>query len=206
MENREKIALKDFGKKFLLELTDLLVGAAFPLMLSLILSSTVISYAAYGNEDDLALKIVVLLVGEVLIIAATVIFGKQNGTTAYKKTVQNGNKRKVNANDDGSRLYIGEYSLIKGVLIPLISCVPFIIFQIIEGAYHNDVCQFALMYAFGWAYFPFNFAGLSQWLNLIWIIPYAGVHLGAYIWGGKVEKKKQDQLAAVEEVKGNKKK
>ena len=175
-------------------------------MLSLILSSTVISYAAYGNKDELALKIVVLLVGEVLIIAATVIFGKQNGMTAYKKTVQNGNKRKVNANDDGSRLYIGEYSLIKGALIPLISCIPFMIFQIIEGAYHNDVCQFALMYAFGWAYFPFNFAALPQWLNLIWVIPYAGVHLGAYAWGGKTEKKKQDQLAAAEEVKGNKKK
>ena len=206
LENKEKIASEDWGKKFLLELKDLLVGAAFPLMLSLILSSTIISYAAYGNEDDLGLKIVVLLVGEVLIIAATVIFGKQNGMTAYKKTVQNGNKRKVNANDDGSRLYIGEYSLVKGALIPLVSCIPFIIFQIIEGAYHNTVCEFALMYAFGWAYFPFKLAGISQWLNLIWIIPYAGVHLGAYVWGGKTEKKKLDQLAAAEEVKGNKKK
>lgn len=206
MENREKISSKDWGKKFFLELKDLLVGAAFPLMLSLILSSTIISYAAYGNGEDLGIKIVVLLVGEALIIAATVIFGKQNGKAAYKKTVQNGNKRKAGANDDGSRLYIGEYSLIKGALIPVISCIPFIIFQIIEGAYHNNVCEFALMYAFGWAYFPFKLAGLSQWLNLIWIIPYAGVHLGAYIFGGKTEKKKLDQLAAAEEVKVNKKK
>ena len=196
---------KDFGKKFLLELKDLLVGAAFPFMLSLILCSTIISYVGYGG-DDLGLKIVILLVGEIMIIAATVIFGKQNGATAYKKTVQNGNKRKVNANDDGSRLYIGEFSLVKGALIPLIACIPFIIFQIVEGAYHNDVCEFALMYAFGWAYFPFKLAGVSQWLNFIWIIPYAGVHLGAYIWGGKTEKKKQDQLAAAEEAKVVKKK
>ena len=141
-----------------------------------------------------------------MIIAATVIFGKQNGVAAYKKTVQNGNKRKVNAKDDGSRLYIGEYSLIKGALIPVISCIPFIVFQIVEGAYHNTVCEFALKYAFGWAYFPFSFAGLSQWLNFIWIIPYVGVHLAAYVWGGKTEERKQAQLAAQEEAKGNKKK
>ena len=202
----EKIDSKDWGRKFLLELKDLLVGAAFPFMLSLILCSTIISYAAYGNADDIGLKIVVLLVGEVLIIAATVIFGKQNGMTAYKKTVQNGNKRRANSTDDASRLYIGEYSLVKGALIPLIACIPFIIFQIVEGAYHNDVCDFALMYVFGWAYFPFKLAGVSQWLNFIWIIPYVGVHLGAYIWGGKTEKKKQEQIANAEEVKEKKKK
>lgn len=206
MENRDKINSKDLWKKFLLELKDMLIGAAFPLMLSLILSATIISYSAYGGENDLGLKIVILVAGEAMVIAATVIFGKQNGKTAYRKTVQNGNKRKVNATDDGSRLYIGEYSLIKGVLIPLISCIPFIIFQIIEGAYHNSVCEFVLMYAFGWAYFPFKLAGLSQWLNFIWIIPYAGAHFGAYIWGGILEKRKQDQLAAAEEVKVNKKK
>lgn len=205
MENSEIQPKKDLGKKILLELKDLLIGAAFPLMLSLILSSTIISYVGYGGKD-LGLKIVVLLVGEVMIIAALVIFGKQNGAAAYKKTVQNGNKRKVNSNDDGSRLYIGEYSLLKGALIPLISCIPFIVFQIVEAAFHNNVCEFALMYAFGWAYFPFKLAGVSQWLNFIWIIPYACVHLGAYVWGGKTEKKKQDRLAAAEEVKVNKKK
>ena len=103
MENKEKLTAKEWGKKILLELKDLLAGAAFPLMLSLILSSTVISYAAYGNEEDLRLKIVVLVVGEVLVFAATVIFGKQNGVTAYKRTVQNGNKRKVNSNDLSSK-------------------------------------------------------------------------------------------------------
>lgn len=201
MENREKLTSKDWGKKILLELKDLVTGAAFPLMLSLILSSTVISYAAYGNEDDLGLKIVVLVVGEVLVFAATVIFGKQNGVTAYKRTVQNGNKRKVNSSDVGSRLYIGEYSLVRGALIPVISCIPFLIFQIIGAAYHNDVCEFALMYAFGWAYFPFGLAKLSPWLNLLWVIPYAGAHMAAYAWGGKTEKRKQEQLAAAEEAK-----
>lgn len=204
MENREKLNSKDWGKKILLELKDLVTGAAFPLMLSLILSSTVISYAAYGNEDDLGLKIVVLVVGEVLVFAATVIFGKQNGVTAYKRTVQNGNKRKVNSNDIGSKLYIGEYSLVRGALILVISCIPFLVFQIVGAAYHNDVCEFALMYAFGWAYFPFGLAKLSPWLNLLWVIPYVGAHTAAYAWGGKTEKRKQDWLAAAEEAKGKK--
>jgi len=206
LENREKLTSKEWGKKILLELKDMLIGAAFPFMLTLILSATIISYSAYGNEEELGLKILVLVVGEILIIAATVIFGKQNGVTAYKRTVQNGNKRKVNSADLGSRLYIGEYSLVKGVLIAVISCVPFIIFQIVGAAYPNDICEFVLMYVFGWAYFPFKLAGLSEWLNLIWVIPFAGVHLAAYIWGGKVEKKKQDQLAVAEEAKDAKKK
>ncbi|MDE7083166.1 MAG: hypothetical protein K2O89_05635 [Clostridia bacterium] len=204
--SRRKLTTKEWGKKILLEFKDLLIGAAFPFMLTLILSATIISYVAYGGEDDLGLKIVVLLVGEAMIIAATVIFGKQNGSSAYKKTVQNGNKRKVNSNDLGSKLYIGEYSLVKGVLIPLISCIPFAVFLIVEAAFHNDICEFALMYVFGWAFFPFKLAGLSAWLALIWIIPFAGVHLAAYVWGGKVEKRKQDQLAAVEEIKDAKKK
>ena len=204
MEKKKKLTAKEWGKKIHLELKDLLAGAAFPLMLSLILSSTVISYAAYGNEEDLGLKIVVLVVGEVLVFAATVIFGKQNGVTAYKRTVQNGNKRKVNSNDLSSKFYIGEYSLVRGALIPVISCIPFIIFQIVGAAYYNDVCESALMYAFGWAYFPFGLAKLSPWLNLLWIIPYAGAHIAAYAWGGKTEKRKQDQLASAEEAKGNK--
>ncbi len=206
MENREKFTSKEWDKKILLELKDMLIGAAFPFMLTLILSATIISYSAYGNEEELGLKILILVVGEILIIAATVIFGKQNGVTAYKRTVQNGNKRKVNSTDLSARLYIGEYSLVKGALIAVISCVPFIIFQIVGAAYHNDICEFALMYVFGWAYFPFKLAGLSEWLNLIWVIPFAGVHLAAYIWGGKVEKKKQDQLAVAEEAKDAKKK
>ena len=63
MENGEKINSKDWGKKFLLEFKDMLMGAAFPLMLSIILSSTIISYSDYGNNEDIGLKIASLLVG-----------------------------------------------------------------------------------------------------------------------------------------------
>lgn len=202
IEEKQKIDRADWGKKFVGELKDMLIGAAFPLMLMLILSATVVSFVAYSSDEDVALKIVILAVGEAMIIAANVIFGKQNGSAAYKKTLQNGNKRKVGSADTGAKLYIGEYSPVKGVIIPLISCFPFIVFQIINAAYANDVCKFALMYVFGWAYFPFKLAKLSEWLNLLMIIPFAGVHLGAYIFGADREKKKLEQLAAADEIKG----
>lgn len=200
-DTRKKLTAKERGKKFLLEFKDMLIGAAFPFMLMLILSASIISYIAYSGSEDLGMKILILVVGEVMVFAATVIFGRQNGATAYKKTLQNGQKREVNSTDLNSVLYIGEYAPYKGAIIPLIACVPFVVFQFVQAVYPNDVCHFALMYAFGWAYFPFNLAKLSDWLNLLWIIPFAGAHLGAYIWGAKKEKKKLEQLAFVEDAK-----
>lgn len=198
-QKKPRLTSKEICKKILLELKDMLISAAFPFMLMLILSATVISFVAYGG-DDAALKVVILVVGEGLLVAATVIFGRQNGAAAYKKTMQNENKRKVASTEINARLYIGEYAPVKGAIIPLLCCLPFIIFQIVYAAYPNDICKFALMYVFGWAYFPFNLAGLSPWLNLLWVIPYAGVHFGAYMWGADREKKKQAQLAAADEV------
>jgi hypothetical protein len=196
---------KERAKKILLEFKDLLIGAAFPFMLMLILSASIISFVAYGGED-FGIKILILIVGEVMVYAAIFIFGKQNGATAFKKTLQNTKKRQVNSQDVSARLYVGEYAVYKGILIPLIACVPFIIFQFVQAVAPNDVCKFVLSYALGWAYFPFRIAELSDWLNFLWLIPFTGVHLGAYIWGGKVEKKKLEQLAAADEAKDKKKK
>lgn len=204
-EERRNFTAKERTKKVLLEIKDLLIGAAFPFMLMLILSASIISFVAYGGED-LGIKILILIVGEVMVYAAMVIFGKQNGATAFKKTLQNTKKRQVNSQDISARLYVGEYAVYKGVLIPLIACIPFVVFQLVQVIAPNDVCKFVLSYALGWAYFPFRIAGLSDWLNFLWLIPFAGVHLGAYTWGGKTEKKKLEQLAAADGVKDSKKK
>lgn len=182
------------GSKFLMELADLLQSAAFPFMLMVIFGSTIISYAVYCGED-LPIQIIILVAGEAFLVAATVIFGKQNGVSAYRKTVQNTNKRKINSTDIRSVLYIGEYAPYKGAIIGLIVCVPFAIFELIYAIVPNDVCEFVLMYVFGWAHYPFKLANLSPWLNFIWIIPYVAVHTIAYVWGGLTEKKKQDTLA-----------
>ena len=82
---------KERAKKILLEFKDLLIGAAFPFMLMLILSASIISFVAYGGED-FGIKILILIVGEVMVYAAIFIFGKQNGATAFKKTLQNTKK------------------------------------------------------------------------------------------------------------------
>ena len=190
----ENSTSNDKLQKFLYELKDLIAGAAFPFMLMLIFSASVISFSATG---DFALRIVVLVVGEILLAAAYIIFGKFSGVTAARKLNQNQKKRELGNVELKVRLCVGEYSAYKGFLIGFISCVPFIIFQIIGAAVPNTFCDFILRYAFGWAFWPFGIAGLSVWLNLIWIIPLCAVHGAAYIYGAVSERKK---LAVIEEA------
>lgn len=191
------------GNKIRLELMDLLSGAAFPLMLMIILSASIISFA---TSDDVILDIVILVVGELLFIAVLMIFGRQNGVYAYRKSVQQAKKREIGTNDVKSLLGVGEYSIYKGYLIGFIACIPFIIFQIINCIFPNSFCEFLLIYAFGWAYLPLNYIHAPEWLNLLWVIPALCVHALAYFIGGKIEKKKQDDMAARQNSKDKKKK
>ncbi|MDE6504736.1 MAG: hypothetical protein K2L42_02580 [Clostridia bacterium] len=192
MENN--LDIKEKRKALALEAKDILAGAAFPFMLSLILSATVMSFIAYGGGGDLGIQILILIAGEALLIAAIVIFGKQNGVAAYKKTVQNRQKRNAGSTDIRATAHVGEYAVYKSVIIAAVACVPFVAVKIIYAAYPNDVCRFMLMYVFGWGYYPFALAKLSPWLNLIMIIPFIAVHTAAYVWGGKTEQKKQSAL------------
>ncbi len=186
------------SKKFWLEIKDLLTGAAFPLMLMLILSASVISFASY--DADVVLSIVVLAVGELLLAGAYVIFGRQNGITAVRKSVQHAKKREVGTDDIKAVFKVGEYSPYKGFLIAFISCIPLIIVQFVECVAPNVVCGFLMRYAFSWAFYPFGLSGLSQWLNFIMIIPLCLVHGGAYIWGAMHEQKKQLIIAEAQKI------
>lgn len=194
-----------YGKKLGLELKDLLAGAAFPFMLQLIFSASVILFASYTEE--LGLSIAALVFGEILLSGAYAIFGRQNGAVAYRRTVQNAKKREAGSREPRAVLYVGEYALYKGFAIAFISCVPFIIFQIINAAAPNKPCEFILMYAFGWAWYPFELiklsgAKISGFLNLIWVIIPVAVHALAYFLGARREKKKQDLVAKAQELKG----
>ena len=186
-----------------LELLDLLAGAAFPLMLMTILSASIFSFA---SSDDFVLDLVIMAVGEVSVITVLMLFGKQSGTVAYRKTVQQGKKREIGTGDVKALLSVGEYHIWKGLAIGLISCVPYVIFQIINCIIPNVFCEFMLLYVFGWAYYPLHFAGASQWLNLLWVIPAAGFHTLGYFIGGRLEKKKQDEVADLQTKKDKKKK
>lgn len=182
----------------------MLAGAAFPVMLMLILSASILSFTTASDEKPL--QILVVVIGEVLLCVAYVIFGKQSGVTAYRKTVQNSKKRAIGTTDLKARFHTGEYALYKGFVIGFISCIPYIIFQIVGSAAPNVVCDFLLQYAFGWAVYPFQLASLSSWLNLLCVIPLTCVHAAAYYWGGKTEEKKQNKIAEVNEIQGKNRK
>lgn len=171
-------------------------------MLQLVLSASVILYADYNDEPVIAGF--ALAAGEIMLIAAYVIFGKQNGVAAYRKTVINGKKRDMQSTDIKVYYKTGEYALWKGAVIGAVSVLPFVLIQFIECLAPNTVCEFILKYAFGWAAYPFIVFGVKvQWLNFIWIIIPIGVHTAAYYWGGLKERKRQQLL---EEAQKDKKK
>ena len=192
-------------QRILLEIKDFLVGAAFPFMLQLVLSASVILFADANGEP--AIQAFALVVGEIMLIAAYVIFGRQNGISAYRKTLLGEKKRDMGTSDTKSYFRTGEYAIWKGVVIGAISVVPFVLFQFIQCLIANSFCEFILKYAFGWATYPFLVFGIEiGWLNFIWIVIPIGVHTLAYFWGGLKERKRQALLEKAQEIKGKGKK
>lgn len=176
------------------EIRDLLAGAAFPFMIQLVFSASIILFADIST-GDLALRIVALVFGEGLLIGAYVVFGRQNGIQGERKTVQNAARRE-NCDDLKSHFKVGEYALWKGFAVGAITCVPYVIFQIVNCAFPNTVVEFLLKYAFGWATYPLSLTEISDWLNLVWIIPLTCIHAAAYAWGGALERKRRQKVAA----------
>ncbi len=182
----------------------MLAGAAFPVMLMLIFGASILSFCSAGEAP---IRILVLVIGEIMLAVAYFVFGRQNGVVAMRKTLSQSKKREAFSDDLKSRLYTGEYAVWKGFVIPLISCVPFIIFQIIGAAAPNTVCEFLLKYCFGWAFYPLSFIeGVSGFVNLVWVVPLCCLHAGAYVLGAAQEKKRQFEISQAQDVKGKKKK
>lgn len=194
---------KQKRQRVLLEIKDMLVGAAFPFMLQLVLSASVILFA--DINDDAAIQGFSLAVGELMLIGAYVIFGRQNGISAYRKFTVSEKKRELQTDDIAAYYRTGEYAVWKGIVIGVISVIPFIIFEFIECVAPNTVCGFVLKYAFGWAVYPFIVFGVKiEWLNFIWIIIPVVVHTAAYIWGAVKERKKQQLVREAQEIKKKK--
>ena len=179
-------------QKFLWEARDLIIGAALPFVIMCIFSSTIILFA---DTDDLTVQLIAIIGGDILLAAAYFIFGRQNGATAYRKYYLNETKRALNSSDKKVIYKTGEYALWKGFAIPLISCVPFIILQIINICAPNTFCEFMLRYACGWAYFPLHAAGVHEAVNFVFIVIPVAAHVAGYILGMKKEEKIQAQVA-----------
>ena len=172
-------------------------------MLQLVLSASVILFADYS--EDAAIQIFSLVVGEIMLMAAYVIFGRQNGVSAYRKATIARKKREMGADDVKLYYKTGEYAIWKGVAIGAVSVLPFVLFQFIQCLAPNVFCEFVLKYAFGWAAYPFKVMGVgSEWLNFIWIVIPICVHTIAYYWGGHGEKKRQELIEKAQEIKGKK--
>ena len=194
---------KNRGKIIWLELRDLLAGTAFPFMLMVILSVSFIGMASTLSQD-FALSLVLLIIGEILLAVAYVIFGRMSGVTSVRKLVQHAKKRELGTKDLQALYCTGEYSAYKGFLIGFMSCVPYIIIQIIECGVHNSFCYFLLRYIFGWALVFSEFASLSPWLNLIMVLFPTAVHGVAYIVGAHMEWNKQQKVANLQSIQEKK--
>lgn len=184
-------------RKILFEIKDILAGIAFPFMVSLIFSSSIIAFSAY--DGDLAVKLLALVGGEIMFVGALIIFGRANGASAYRKTIMNDGKRALGSSDERAVYATGEYRLWKGFLLGFLITVPFIIIQIIQLAAPNVFCKFCLEYLFAWAYCPFGFLGEKyQALNFIMILIPTGVHALAYYLGKLKQIKVQEELESQE--------
>lgn len=191
-------------RKVLLEVKDIFAGVAFPFILMVVLSSSIMTFA---DSDDLMIYLIATIGGEILTVASLIIFGRANGAAAYGKTIENMQKREINSRDERVYYRTGEYAIWKAVLIGAILCVPFIIFQTVELCYDNNVCMFCLKYIFGWAYYPFSRLGKDyQALNYLFIIMPIGVHTLGYYFGKLKKIKIQKELEKTNmEKKGRKK-
>lgn len=198
-----QLTAKEKRQKFWWEVRELLNCAMLPFVIMLLFSCTIIMFADSG---DLAVQLVAVIGGDILLAAAYAIFGVKNGSVAYNIYYLNQTKRSLNSSEKQVIYATGEYALWKGIVIPVITCIPYIIFQLINILAPNDVCHFALLYAFGWAYYPLHIAGLHEAFNFLWIIPLVAVHAVAYYLGMRKAEKAQAQLLEQEEMKKSKKK
>jgi hypothetical protein len=197
----EQVSPPSKGEKVWWEIKDLLAGAAFPFIVMIVLSTTIMMF---GGLEDLAVSIIAVVGGEALLIAAYIIFGKQNGLTAYRKYILGEKKRQLNSSDKKSIYKTGEYALWKGFLIGFITTIPFIILQTVQLIVPTAAIKFLLIYACGWAYFPLNLFGAPEAVNFVCIILPVGVHAIGYVIGKNKEIKTQ-MLIAEENEKQNKK-
>lgn len=167
----------------LYELRDILLGAAFPLMLQLIVSVTFIGMtSSLITSNDVILTVIMLVIGELFLAAAYIIFGRQSGITSVRNILNHAKREEIGTDDKRVKLGAEEYSAYKGFLMGFVSCVPYIIFQVIQCAAPNDFCGFMLQFVFAWAAAPLSLAeGVSPWLNLLMVLYPVIVHGVAYV-------------------------
>ena len=192
------------ARRILLEFFDLLKGAAFPFIVMCVFSTTIILF--YGFED-LAVQIISVVFGEGLMIAAFIMFGRQNGAAAYRKFKMNEGKRKLGSKDEKILFRTGEYAPWKGFVIGFISASFFLVLQIIKCFGDFQFVNFMLEYACGWAISPFEVINdnlgnvIAQPFYLFMLAFPVCIQGGFYIQGMHAERRRQENINRVEDDK-----
>lgn len=194
-------------RKVLFEIKDILAGTAFPFIVMIVFSSTIIAFA---SVEDTVLSLIALIGGEIMLIAAFVAFGIANGAAAYRKYVLQEQKRELNSSDERAVYRTGEYALWKAFVIGFLTTLLFVVFQIIDiCAPSLSFVEFILKYACAWAWYPLGVCNLTHSyaaLNLVWITVPVAAHVVGYIFGKKKEIKAQEKLAEENTKRKGKKK
>ena len=179
-------------------------GAAFPFIVMCVFSTTIILF--YGFED-LAVQIISVVFGEGLMIAAFIMFGRQNGAAAYRKFKMNEGKRKLGSKDEKILFRTGEYAPWKGFVIGFISASFFLVLQIIKCFGDFQFVNFMLEYACGWAISPFEVINdnlgnvIAQPFYLFMLAFPVCIQGGFYIQGMHAERRRQENINRVEDDK-----
>ena len=197
-----KLTPSQIAKKALWEFFDLLKGAAFPFIVMCVFSTTIILFFSY--DDDIVVPAIATVLGEGLLIAAFIMFGKQNGAAAYRKTMINDGKRKLGTIDIKIQWRTGEYAPWKGFVIGFITSLLFLIFQIIACFGSFSFVDYILDYACGWAIAPLDLIGsgnIPQPYYLLMIVFPIAIHGGFYIFGRYSEEKRQQKISRAEDDK-----
>ncbi|MCD8206087.1 MAG: hypothetical protein LUD29_05700 [Clostridia bacterium] len=207
-EESEEVKSKDYTPSR--EFVDLLAGAAYPFIIQLVFSATVMVFA--NAMDSPWIVIIALVIGEGLLIGAYVLFGMRSGSVAYSRYVQ-GQKIRDESEENAGFKKVGEYKLYKGFLIGFISVVPCIIVHFFYLVTPNSVCEFLMQYIFSWEFAPtiiyksFNDIAIGDvelWINaislLVCIMPIV-LHGAMYYVGMKREYKKQEIVRIADEAR-----
>lgn len=180
------------------EFFDICAGIAFPMIVQLMFSATIIIFADYVGTS-LWISILALVIGEGFILAAYYLFGNKSGSVAYTNFVV-AEQIRVDGQPDYKRG--GEYAPYKGFLIGFISTIPYLIVHIFYCIFPNaSFLEFFLYFGFGWAVYPIYLGTQSiSAFSMLLVIVLTVVHGVGYIVGKKQEFKRREAVRLADEA------
>ncbi len=180
------------------EFFDICAGIAFPMIVQIMFSATIIIFADYVSTS-FWISLVALLVGEGFVVVAYYLFGNKSGSVAYTNFVV-AEQIRVDGQPDYRRG--GEYAPYKGFVIGFISTIPYIIVHILYCIFPGvSFLEFFLYFAFGWAVYPIYLGTQSiSAFSMLFVLVLTVIHGAGYIIGKKQEFKRREAVRLADEA------